>query len=144
MASKSRVAPLQAISIPRLELMATVVGLRLGETVGRVLRIENHRWIFWSGSMDVLYWIRGHSRKFKPFVANRVAEIQTLTTPDQWRHVSSRQNPADLLTRGLSVAKLIDEEKWWIGPSFLKQDPTEWPENRVEVKRGPDIEVHKP
>jgi len=44
----------------------------------------------------------------------------------------------------LSVAKLIDEEKWWIGPSFLKQDPTEWTENRVEVKRGPDIEVRKP
>jgi len=143
-ASKSRVAPLQAASIPGLELMAAVVGLRLGETVGRVLRIESHRWTFCSDSMDVLYWIRGRSRKFKPFVANRIGEIQALTNPDQWRHVSSRQNPADLLTRGLSVAKLIDEEKWWIGPLFLKQDPTEWPENRVDVKRGPDINVRKP
>ena len=43
----------------------------------------------------------------------------------------------------MSDAKLIDEEKWWHGPLFLKQDPTEWPENRVEVKRGPDIEVRK-
>lgn len=133
-ASRSRVAPLQAVSIPRLELMAAVVGLKLSETVGRVLRIENHRWTFWSDSMDVLYWVRGRSRKFKPFVANRIGEIQALTNPDQWRHVSSGLNPADLLTRGLSVAKLIDEEKWWYGPLFLKQDPTEWPEDRVEFK----------
>ncbi|XP_068690276.1 uncharacterized protein [Montipora foliosa] len=123
--------------------MAAVVGLKLCETVGRVLRIENHHWSFWSDSMDVLYCVRGRSRKFKPFVANRIGEIQALTNPDQWRHVSSRQNPADLLTRGLSVTKLIDEEKWWHGPLFLKQDPTGWPENRVEVKRGPDIEVRK-
>ncbi|XP_068720412.1 uncharacterized protein [Montipora capricornis] len=142
-ASRSRVAPLKAVSIPRLELMAAVVGLKLCETVGRVLRIENHRWTFWSDRMDVLYWVRGRSRKFKPFVANRMGEIQALTNPDQWRLVSSRQNPADLLTRGLSVTKLIDEEKWWHGPLFLKQDPTGWPENRVEVKRGPDIEVRK-
>ncbi|XP_068760347.1 uncharacterized protein [Montipora capricornis] len=75
-ASRSRVAPLKAVSIPRLELMAAVVGLKLCETVGRVLRIENHRWTFWSDSMDVLYWVRGRSRKFKPFVANRTGEIQ--------------------------------------------------------------------
>ena len=111
-ASRSRVAPLQAVSIPRLELMAAVVGLKLCGTVGRVLRIENHRWTFWSDSMDVLYWVRGRSRKFKPFVANRIREIQTLTNPDQWRRISSGLNLADLLTRGLSVAKLIDEEKW--------------------------------
>ena len=124
-ASRSRVAPLQAVSIPRLQLMAVVVGLKLCETGGRVLRIiiENHRWTFWSDSMEL--------------------EIQALTNPDQWTHVSSGLNPADLLIRVLSVAKMIDEEKWWYGPLFLKQDPTEWPENRVEFKRGPDIKVHK-
>ena len=76
-------------------------------------------------------------------MANRIGEIQALTNPDQWRYVSSRENPADLLTKGLGVTKLINEEKWWHGPLFLKQDPTEWPENRVEVKKGPDIKVCK-
>ena len=56
-ASRSRVAPLQTKSIPRLELMAAVAGLRLCETVGQVLVIEKHEWVFWSDSMDVLYWI---------------------------------------------------------------------------------------
>ncbi|XP_078360400.1 uncharacterized protein LOC144644752 [Oculina patagonica] len=142
-ASKSRVAPLQAVSIPRLELMAAVVGLKLSETVGKVLAIESCHRNFWSDSMDVLYWIRGCSRKFKPFVANRVGEIQALTSPNQWRYVPTGQNPADLLTRGESVSKLLTEEKWWSGPTFLKQDSTEWPETKIEVKKGPDIEVRK-
>ena len=63
-ASKSRVAPLQAVSIPRLELMAAVVGLRLAEAVGNILSLPKHEWLFWSDSVDVLYWIRGCSRKF--------------------------------------------------------------------------------
>ena len=111
MASKSRVAPLQAVSIPRLELMVAVVGLKLSETVGKVLSIESSHRSFWSDSMDVLYWIRGCSRKFKPFVANRIGEIQALTSPNQWEYVPTGQNPADLLTRGESVSKLLTEEK---------------------------------
>ena len=54
-ASKSRVALLQAVSILRLELMATVAGLKLVQTVGKVLRIDKSNWVFWSDSMDLLY-----------------------------------------------------------------------------------------
>lgn len=93
--------------------------------------------------MNVLYWIRGCSRKFKPFVANRVGEIQSLTDPEQWRHVPTKQNPADLLTRGLSVSTLIDEESWWKGPAFLTQEETEWPEKKIGTKRETDMEVCK-
>ena len=56
-ASKSRVAPLQAVSIPRLELMTAVVGLRLAEAVGNILNLPKHEWLFWSHDVDVLYWI---------------------------------------------------------------------------------------
>ena len=105
-ASKSRVAALQAVSILRLELMAAVVRLRLAEAIGNILNIPKHEWLFWSDSVNVLYWIRGCSRKFKPFVVNCVGEIQSLTNPEQWRHVPTKQNPADQLTRGLSVSTL--------------------------------------
>ena len=140
-ASKSRVAPLHAVSIPRLELMAAVVGLRLAKTIGMVLKIPKHEWLFWSYSMDVLHWIHGRSRKFKPFVANRVREIQSLTNPEQWRHVQTKQNPADLLTRGLGVSALIEEERWWKGLAFLVQEEAEWPEKKIEAKVLPDMEV---
>ena len=76
MASTSQVTPLQAISIPGLELMATVAGLKLEKTIGRVLGTDKHKLVFWFDSMDVPSWIRGQSRKFKPFVANH-EEIQT-------------------------------------------------------------------
>jgi len=123
--------------------MAAVVGLKLSETVGKVLAIESSHQSFWSDSMDVLYWIRRCSRNFKPFVVYRVGEIQALASPNQWKYVPTGQNPADLPTRGDSVSKLLTEEKWWNGPAFLKQDSTEWPETKIEVKKGPDIEARK-
>ena len=71
-AAKTRVAPLAATSIPRLELMAAILGLRLTESVSRVYSGGLGQAVFWSDSMNVLWWIRGRSRIFKPFVANRV------------------------------------------------------------------------
>ena len=142
-ASKICVAPLQAVSIPRLELMAAVTGAKLSETIGDTLGIQRHERVFWSDIMDTLYWIRGQSQRFKPFVSNRVGEIQALSNPGQWRHVPTKLNPADALTRGLAVSALCDEEKWWNGPSFLKQDPTEWPENKIEARRDLNAEIRK-
>ena len=123
--------------------MAAVSGLRLVQTVGQVLGIDKSRWVFWSDSMDVLYWIRGQSRKFKPFVANQVGEIQASTNPEQWRYVPTKLNPYDILTRGLSVSALAEEDRWWNGPAFLNQDPSEWPENKIETKKVLDVEIRK-
>ena len=73
----------------------------------------------------------------KPFVANRIAEIQRLTNPEQWRHVPGIDNPADLPTRGLSAANLSENCFWMEGPSFLKEDESTWPSK-------PSKEVDKP
>ena len=58
---------------------------------------------FWCDSLNVLWWIRGMSRKFKPFVGNRVGEIQSLTQPAQWRYLLSKENPVDLVSRELDL-----------------------------------------
>ena len=55
----------------------------------------------------------------KPFVANRVGKIKSTTEPYQWRYIPTDLNPADLLTRGVTISKLKTEEKWWKGPPFL-------------------------
>ena len=86
----------------------------------------------WTGqsgtdSMDVWYWVRGHSRQFKPFVSNRVGEIQRKTEPAHWGHVRTKLNPADKLTRGLSVADLVADRLWWMGPEFLLLPQEDWP-----------------
>ena len=75
-AAKTKVAPSKAISIPRL-LMGAVVGVRLAKRIATVMDFPIRKATFWSDSVDVLWWIRGRSRQFKPFVANRATPIQT-------------------------------------------------------------------
>jgi hypothetical protein len=134
-ASKSRVAPTKAMTIPRLELMGAILSSRLGQSLLKVLSVD--RVIFWTDSENVWYWVRNHSRQFKPFVANHIAEIQRMTSPEQWRHVPGIQNPADLATRGQSAMELAKSTFWLEGPSFLKDveisEPSA-PSGREETK----------
>ena len=85
------------------------------------------RTTFWTDSENVWYWVSNQSREFKPFVANRIGEIQRTTSPEQWRHVPGTVNPADLPTRGLSAVALAESKVWMEGPAFLKGDQLTWP-----------------
>ena len=73
-ASKTRLSPLKAISIPRLELMGALIGVRLTKQVSTALEIPMKDATFWVDSMNVLHWIHRRSRDYKPFVAHRVGE----------------------------------------------------------------------
>ncbi|GFY03852.1 uncharacterized protein TNCV_1196321 [Trichonephila clavipes] len=66
--------------------------------------------------------VKGSSKRWKQFVANRVQEISKLTDPDSWFHCSGQDNPSDFLSRGLSVDTLISNNKWWNGSAFLRTD----------------------
>ena len=129
--AKARVAPIKSVSIPRLELMAAVLGVRLAETVSEKLEIPLSEHTLWTDSMDVIYWVQGHSRRLKSFVANRVAEIQRKTSPAQWRHVPGEKNPADDATRGLDLRDMSTESRWFQGPSFLHEGEESWPLDRT-------------
>ena len=74
--SRGRVAPLKCMTAPKLELMAAVVGLKVGKIVPAAMNCSLKCFYFWSDIMNVLWWIRGYSRSFKPFVAHRVGQIQ--------------------------------------------------------------------
>ncbi|GFY36513.1 integrase catalytic domain-containing protein [Trichonephila clavipes] len=73
----------------------------------------------WSDSTIVLAWIQKESNLLKTFVANRFATIQHLTNIEQWHHVSSEQNPADLVSRGLDPSSFHNNSLWCNGPTFL-------------------------
>ena len=98
--TKSRLAPLKALSIPRLELMGAIIGLRLTKQVCKALEIEQTKVTYWVDSCNVGYWIHSQSRNLKPFVAHRVGEIHKDSNPEQWRYVPGKLNPADHGTRG--------------------------------------------
>ena len=143
-AAKTRLAPLKAISIPRLELMSAVISLRLSHQVCKALEIELRKVTFWIDSMTVGHWIRGQSRNYKPFVAHRVGEIHQNSNPEQWRHVPTASNPADYGTRGLTVAELKNNDCWWNGPKFLQGPGEQWPETKFETLAPEAFDEVKP
>ena len=139
--AKSKVASLATGSIPRLELMAAILSLHLANTVAEVYKIDQMNVNYWTDSMNVLWWVRNHSRKFKPFVANRISEIQRLSAPGKWNHVKTKENPADLLSQGMSVEDLTLSDLWWYGPENVRNG------NEVlvktDVERSSEVQEEK-
>ncbi|GFV15338.1 integrase catalytic domain-containing protein [Trichonephila clavipes] len=72
----------------------------------------------WTDSTIALAWIKTEPHKLKTFVSNRVTEIQTLSKDCHWKYVSSRNNPADLISRGCNVDELLKNEMWFSGPDL--------------------------
>ena len=136
---KARVAPMKALTIPKLELQASLLASRLRKEVQRALTMRIDKTFTWTDSTTVLQWI--HSIEKQPvFVANRVAEILELTTTDEWNYVQSCDNTADAGTRGLSATALPDSI-WLKGPDFLKT--SDWPfrpskHSSIKVKQRND------
>ncbi|XP_064621909.1 uncharacterized protein LOC135484415 [Lineus longissimus] len=116
--AKTRVKPLKATTIPRMELIAALTGYRLAKYTLEALQglIPIKKQVIWIDSQIVLHWITS-DKKLPVFVQNRVNELRKF--PGEFRYVQSKDNPADLLTRGITAQELRDSPLWWTGPSWL-------------------------
>ena len=145
LASKTRVAPVQTQTIPRLELLSALLLSRLITTVMKALSCTIPQLTLqrcYTDSLVSLFWIQGTEKEWRPFVNNRVREIRSLINPENWRHCPGSSNPADLPSRGASAVELSENKLWWNGPPWLaagaephdtnKTMPTEC---EVELKR---------
>ena len=140
--AKARVAPLKQTTIPRLELMGALLAARLARTVVEDFKRKPVEVTLWTDSKVVLHWIRSESTTFKAFVGIRVSEIQTTWDPSLWRHVPSKLNPADDLTRGLTVDEM--HGRWMHGPSYLKLPKSQWPSEIIGApKEDPERKNEK-
>ncbi|XP_043091452.1 uncharacterized protein LOC122341848 [Puntigrus tetrazona] len=115
---KARVSPSKIITIPRLELTAAVVSVRMSNMLREELNLTNVDEFFWTDSKVVLGYINNDARRFHTFVANRVQKIRQSTEPEQWLYVPTDENPADIASRGRTINELLSSN-WFSGPSFL-------------------------
>ena len=129
-AAKAKVAATKTTSIPTLELMAAVLGLRLSRKVSELLEVPFETCTLWTDSNNTICWIQGQSRRYKTFVANRISEIHQKSNPRQWRHVPTNLNCADDATQGLHAKELSTDHCWFSGPKFLYKKDEDWPQRK--------------
>ena len=67
---KSRVIPKKYVTILHLELVASVLSVKIAALIRRELDIEWKNETFWTDSKVVLGYINNNTKKFKIFVAN--------------------------------------------------------------------------
>ena len=131
--SRSRVAPLKQLTIPRLELAAAALSVQQDKMLRKELSIPIQDSIFWTDSTIVLAYIQNTTKRFHTYVANRLSLIHSGSCVRQWRHVASADNPADDLSRGLHVQEMV-RSRWFQGPPCLSQ-------LTVEEGKSPEIDL---
>ncbi|XP_055918311.1 uncharacterized protein LOC129950394 [Eupeodes corollae] len=129
--SKTRVAPLKMVTIPRLELSAAELLSKMIKEIMESMEWKGTEYVLWIDSSPAFYWIRKETRDLRTYVANRVASIQANTEIRNWRHIDGKENPADLLTRGMLPKELVGNNLWLHGPSWIIKEEQEWPKSGI-------------
>ena len=107
--------------VPRLELLGCLVTARLisrvREALQNILKID---YIYaWTDSSVALAWINGTTKEYRPFVQNWLNEIRKMIPPESWKYCPTQDKPADTASRGATATALMNEARWWRGPTFL-------------------------
>lgn len=133
------------MSIPRLELLAVLLGVRATKFTQQALHkynIENKNIHIWTDSTCVQHWIKNDSIIYKRFVENRIHEIRQHKY--QIHYVPSKDNPADILSRGSNPKSLKYNTLWWNGPNWLT-NKEKWPQspiqNRIKEEENKEIQT---
>ena len=109
---RSRSSPVRPISIPRLELQAVTMSVKMYRVLVDELTYKISNATFWSDSQTKLQYIKNVSKQFQTYVANCVVEIREVTSPDQWTHCPGKVNPADDASCGLKPPKRSCQHPW--------------------------------
>lgn len=143
--AKGKVAPIKPVTMPRLELCGALVGAKLYQKIVKSWKISFDNVYLWSDSMIAISWIKMSPNLLKPFVQNRVIQINELTGELPWLHVAGKVNPADLLSRGIPLDVLQQSDIWWHGPTFLREIRNNYNQNNsasLDVSDLPELKLN--
>lgn len=132
--SKSRVAPIKYVSIPRLELQAAVLGTRILVSIENSQSFTINRRFIWRDSKTVISWIRSDHKKYQQFVAHRIGEILESTNHDNWRWLPGKENVADDATKWVKTPNFNMQDRWFRGPEFLYRPEQYWPTEKETIE----------
>eukprot|EP00117_Sycon_ciliatum_P021255 scpid12026/ scgid6192/ len=130
--AKSKVSPLKAHTLARMELQAAFIGARCLQFVLEQSSVSPATVHAWSDSMTVIQWLAAPPYRWKTYVSNRVSEIQAIAKQHSvtWLHCPGADNPADIASRGASVTELMGDV-WQQGPAWLRDG--QWPRKEEPV-----------
>ena len=121
--SKTKVASIKQLSIPKVELEAATLGAELAGFCESEMTTTITSKHFWTDSMATLGWIQSKRRQ-KKYIDNRLTKIHENSNPDNWRHIPGKMNPADHGTRGLTPSDIPN--LWPQPPDFLSTPQDSW------------------
>lgn len=131
--AKSRIATLKQTTLPRLELNGALLLSELMKQVIELLQIPGNKTYYWCDSTIVLSWIKSRPERLKQYISNRTARIQNLSSQERWFYVCSRDNLADIVSRGSYPKDLINNKLWFHGGTWLSKTEINYPIQHVEL-----------
>ena len=132
--ARGKLAPMTGQTIPRLELMAAGLAISVGRKVMSAMGLKKKQIFYWSDSKNVLCWIRSENKDLMGFIHNRLKPIHEHSLVENWRWVDTKNNPADVASRGASLSQLLPHPLWWEGPQFLQNKKDTWPKQDIEIE----------
>ena len=142
MFAKAKVTPIKPRSLPTLELLSVFSGVKcLHLILDSYPNVTFKRLVIAVDAQVALSWLMSQQIITKnQFAKNRLKDISMMKTISKLyltfnscvKYVPTDQNPADLLTRGLSLNKFKDLLQFWTyGPEWLKTADSDWPVNEL-------------
>ena len=127
--ARARIKPSGPISVPRLELKALLLGVQLAQEVMSAINARTDAFTLYSDSTVVLYQLRIPIGKLRQYEANRIRPC--IESGFLFRKIPTDDNPADIFSRGATVAQ-TKTHMYQHGPKFLLKPESEWPKQDSE------------
>ena len=144
--AKGKIKPLKSANnddtIPKLELTAMLLGANLVKFVKKALNLSREiKTYLWSDARVVLDWCSSINID-STYIHRRVVDIREKCPSAIIRHVPTLDNPADVITRPISVRKFIKCDKWWKGPKWLSKPMSQWPIDTHNYDLQPSLRIN--